>query len=74
MPVAFGPKYRKFKEARDLIELGAGRSVSSTEELKAWFDELKEDGDYLARLAALAKVYVGQHRGVTERIIEKIKL
>ena len=74
MPVAFGPKYRKFKEARDLIALRAGRSVSSTEELKSWFDELKEDGDYLARLAALAKVYVGQHRGVTERIIEKIKL
>ena len=74
MPVAFGPKYRKFKEARDLIELGAGRSVSSAEELKVWFDELKNDADYLARLAALAKVYVGQHRGVTERIIEKIKL
>ena len=74
MPVAFGPKYRKFKEACDLIALGAGRSVSSAEELKAWFDELKEDGDYLARLSALAKVYVGQHRGVTERIIEKIKL
>ncbi len=74
MPVAFGPKYRKFKEARDLIALGAGRSVSSAKELKAWFDELKEDGDYLARLSAIAKVYVGQHRGVTESIIEKIKL
>ena len=72
MPVAFGPKYGKFKEACDLIELGAGRSVRSAEELKVWFDELKSDNDYQARLSALAKVYVGQHRGVTEKIIQAI--
>ena len=72
MPVAFGPKYRKFKEACDLISLGAGRSVVSAEELKAWFDELKSDNDYLARLSALAKVYVNQHRGVTERVVKTI--
>ena len=74
LPVAFGPKYRKFKEARDLIELGAGRSVRSAEELKAWFDELKSDNDYLARLSAIAKVYVGQHRGATEKIVKEIAL
>ena len=72
MPVAFGPKYRKFKEACDLISLGAGRSVVSAEELKAWFEELKSDNDYLARLSALAKVYVNQHRGVTERVVKTI--
>ena len=72
MPVAFGPKYLKFKEACDLKGLGVGCSVKSAEELKAWFAELKNDADYLARLAALAKVYVGQHRGVTERIIQAI--
>ena len=72
MPVAFGKKYCKFKEACDLIELGAGRSVRSAEELKAWFAELKSDKDYLARLSAIAKVYVGQHRGVTEKIAKTI--
>ena len=72
MPVAFGPKYGKFKEACDLIELGAGLSVENSEELKAWFDELKSDNDYLARLSAIAKVYVGQHRGATEKIIQAI--
>ena len=72
MPVAFGPKYRKFKEACDLIELGAGRSVKNAEELKGWFAELKSDSDYLTRLSAIAKVYVGQHRGVTEKIAQKI--
>lgn len=72
LPVAFGPKYRKFKEARDLIELGVGRSVTEEYELKSWFDELKNDADYLARLSAIAKVYVGKHRGATEKIVQGI--
>lgn len=74
MPVAFGTNYRKFREACDLIALGAGRSVRSAEELKVWFDELKSDADYLACLSALAKVYVGQHRGATEKIVNEIAL
>ena len=72
LPVAFGPKYRKFKEARDLIELGVGRSVTDECELKSWFDELKSDDEYLARLSAIAKVYVGKHRGATEHIVDAI--
>jgi 3-deoxy-D-manno-octulosonic-acid transferase len=72
MPVAFGPKYRRFKEACDLIELGAGRSVANAEELKAWFEELKSDADYHSRLSAIAKVYVGQYRGATEKVVKSI--
>lgn len=72
LPVAFGPKYRKFKEACDLIALGVGRSVKNERELRAWFDEVKSDEDYLARLSTIAKVYVGQHRGTTEKVVKKI--
>ena len=72
LPVAFGTKYHKFKEACDLIELGVGRSVESSKDLKSWFEELKNDDDYLARLSAIAKVYVGKHRGATEKIVKVI--
>ena len=72
MPVAFGPKYRKFKEACDLIALGAGCSVKNAAELKSWFEELKNDDAYLARLSTIAKVYVEQHRGTTEKILKSI--
>ena len=72
LPVAFGPKYQKFKEACDLIELSVGCSVKSVEELKVWFNDLKCDAEYLARLSALAKLYVGQHRGATERVVDAI--
>ena len=72
LPVAFGPKYQKFKEACDLIELSVGCSVKSSEELMAWFDDLKCDAEYLARLSALAKLYVGKHRGATARVVDAI--
>ena len=72
MPVAFGLKYHKFREAHELIELGVGRSVESAGELKAWFDEVKADDDYLARLSAIAKVYVEQNRGATKRVVDAI--
>lgn len=74
LPVAFGTKYRKYKEACDLIALGVGRSVKNEKELQVWFSELKSDSDYLARLSAIAKLYVGQHRGTTEKIVRKIAL
>lgn len=74
LPVAFGTKYHKFREARDLIALGVGRSVKNEHELQAWFSELKGDADYLARLSAIAKIYVGKHRGTTEKIVRKIAL
>ena len=72
IPVAFGAKYRKFKEACDLIALGCGCSVKNEQELQVWFDELKSDDDYLARLSAIAKIYVGQHRGTTEKVVQMI--
>ncbi len=74
LPVAFGAKYHKFKEARDLIALGVGCSVKNEQELQSWFDELKSDDDYLARLSVVAKLYVEQHRGTTERIVKKMAL
>jgi 3-deoxy-D-manno-octulosonic-acid transferase len=72
LPVAFGTKYHKFKEACDLIELGVGRSVKNEAELKAWFNELKTDADYLVRLSAIAKVYVNQNKNVTEKVVKSI--
>ena len=40
LPIAFGPNYEKFKEARDLVTLGAATPIHSYEELKTWFTPL----------------------------------
>ena len=72
LPVAFGPKYRKFKEACDLISLGVGKSVTDSAELKMWFNSLRDDSDQLARIAEVAKDYTLKQRGVTERLVKMI--
>lgn len=72
IPVAFGTKYRKYKEACDLIELGVGCSVSNETELKGWFDELKSDSNRLADISQSAKEYTLRYRGATEKIVKAI--
>lgn len=71
LPVAFGPNYRKFREAVGLIEAGAARSVSSCEELAEWFGELKTE-DKRAAASAAARDYVLSRCGATDLILREI--
>jgi len=73
MPVIFGPKYDKFKEARDLVELKAGFSINSQEELNSVAGLLMGDETTCDNAAAIAKNYVKQHVGATNAIINYIK-
>ena len=70
LPVIFGPNYQKFQEAKDLIELKAGYSISNQAELKDCFKLLQSDTHKEA--GKQAKAYVGEHTGATAQIIEKI--
>ncbi len=72
LPVAFGPNYNKFREARDLIAVGAARSISSAEELKAWFEPLATDGEALQKASSSARRYTEEQCGATDTIISNI--
>ena len=65
MPVVFGPNYRKFKEACELIECGAARSIATKEECFATLDEFFENNTAPATAAA---EYVASHIGATDLI------
>lgn len=65
LPIAFGPNYHKFKEARDMVALGAAASVGSADELKSWFRPLRDDEQLLARVSATAKDYTAKNQGAT---------
>jgi 3-deoxy-D-manno-octulosonic-acid transferase len=73
MPVIFGPKYDKFKEARDLVELKAGFSINSQEGLNSVAGLLMGDETARDNAAAIAKNYVKQHIGATNAIIKYVK-
>jgi 3-deoxy-D-manno-octulosonic-acid transferase len=66
LPMAFGPKYDKFKEARDMMALGVASSVTTAEQLLQWFEPLRDDKARRAVLSAAAKDYTLRNQGATE--------
>jgi len=68
LPVIFGPKYDKFQEAKDLIAIGAARSITSTEELIDAFNAFASD----RHAANAASKYVEDKKGATGQIVSVI--
>lgn len=64
LKIAFGPNYRKFQEAHDLIELGGACSVSSSAEFLQWLDTVADGG--------ICRRYVADRTGATEMIMTAI--
>lgn len=69
LPVIFGPNYRKFQEAHDLLKIGAAKSIEDEQSLMTAFQLFKNN----RKAAQLAKEYVAQHKGATASIYEKIR-
>lgn len=67
LPVIFGPNYDKFQEAKDLINIGAAKSISNAEELITAFEHFNQNES-----GAIARAYVAEKKGSTEMIIAKI--
>ena len=72
LPIAFGPNYEKFKEARDLATLGAARPIADYEALRDWFAPLRDDSEALQKASRIAKDYTVSHQGATGLILRTI--
>ncbi len=68
MPVVFGPKHQKFKEASDLIAEGGGFEVTGRESAAAVLDRLLQDHDACALAAKKAADYIKRNLGATDKI------
>jgi 3-deoxy-D-manno-octulosonic-acid transferase len=69
LPVIFGPNYEKFKEAKDLIALQVGFSISHENDLKKAFGFLTEDESRYQSVSKKIKAYVQEHTGATGMIM-----
>ena len=72
IPVVFGPKYGKFKEARDLIALEGAFTVSGGDEYALVMNRLLSDGEYLKKHGVIAGGYIRVNLGATRRIYDAI--
>lgn len=73
IPVIFGPNYAKFNEAKALISIEAGFSISNEAELKAIVERLTTDADYYATSCKKARQYVDMQKGATQKIVTFIQ-
>ena len=72
LPLAFGPRYETFKEAKELIAAGGARSISNADELIQWFDSLFQSLEATQQSGNSCKQYVLNHKGATQQIIDEI--
>ena len=72
-PVIFGPNYKKYREASELIEAGGGFSVNNAEELKKLAKKIFADEQYLQAVSSKAKSYVIENTGATQKILQTIQ-
>ena len=74
IPVIFGPKYQKFKEARDLLQVGGAFSITDEKTFESKMEELSTYRDLLEAVGAAAGDFVKSNIGATNRIIASIPL
>lgn len=72
-PVVFGPNYKKYREAKDLIEAGGGFSLGKSDELKALVNDFFRNEQRLQTASKNAGVYVEQNTGATQKIMQFIQ-
>ena len=70
-PIAFGPRYKRFKEACDMVELGIATSIRNYDDLEQWLSRLSDD-NYCRAINLRAKEYSESNCGATELIIKQI--
>ena len=73
VPLAFGPKYKKFQEAIDLIECGGATSVSNESELYQALETCVKDKEQRQIKGHSCRSYVEKMLGATEKIMAVIE-
>lgn len=73
IPVCFGPNYHKFKEARDMIAIGAAKSYSSVDELKDILSSWLDDEEIYSKASSLCHQAMSKEGGSTQKIMNLIQ-
>ncbi|WP_400191155.1 3-deoxy-D-manno-octulosonic acid transferase [Hymenobacter sp. B81] len=72
LPLLFGPRYEKFREARDLVADGSARVVRDAAEAQAQLELLLTDPARRRQLGQQARAYVHAQAGATARILRAV--
>ena len=72
MPVIFGPNYKKFLEAKELLKSGGGFSISNEAELNKVLKDFVTSPEDLEIAGEAAANFIYKSAGATQKIVDKI--
>ncbi|WP_040005220.1 3-deoxy-D-manno-octulosonic acid transferase [Fibrisoma limi] len=72
-PVFFGPNYKRFQEAVDLVRNEAAFPVNNAAELTRCFTRLYDDSAYYNSASWKARYYVERNIGATAKVMEVVE-
>ena len=70
LPVVFGPNYTRFREAREMVSLGAAFPVRNISDLKETMGRLIKTPEMLKRASSLARQFVLDNQGATAAVMK----
>ena len=71
LPTIFGKKYKKFEEAKYLVNSGGGFSISNQKELEKVMENLEHE-EFYNNTSTKAKTYISQNKGGTQKAFDII--
>jgi len=71
IPVIFGPRYHKFKEARDLLSVGGGFTVNDYQTFFPVIENLRSDLEFRGQIGEAAGQYVQSMCGATDVFLDR---
>lgn len=72
-PVLFGPNYKKYREAEELIEKKGAFRVKNSDELKTKIHDLLQQTEVYNNASEASAVYISENKGATEKIMTYIQ-
>jgi 3-deoxy-D-manno-octulosonic-acid transferase len=74
IPVLFGPKYHKFREAIELIQVGGGFSLDSESAFITKINDFIAHPEMRLKISDIVSEYMQRNSGVTEKILKELPL
>jgi 3-deoxy-D-manno-octulosonic-acid transferase len=74
IPVIFGPNYKKFREANELIRWKGAFSIRNYKELSLLISGLSLDEAQIARIREVNLKYINNNKGATDLIINYLRM
>lgn len=72
IPVIFGPRHEKFREALELLKVNGGFTYDSFESFRSAVEKLNTDKPFYLRSALASSLYINNNTGATSIILSEL--